>query len=403
MSDLIKIADIDLSGKRVLIREDYNVPIKDGVVEDNTRIRASLITLQQILDANAKIMIMSHLGRPREGTFDDAFSLQPVATCLSELLDKDIPLIKDWLNGINLDKEDIVLCENVRFESGEIENDDDLARKMAKLCDVFVNDAFATAHRSQASTYGVAKYAPVACAGPLLITELKALTKALRDPATPLVAIVGGAKVSTKLTILESLLEKVDQLIVGGGIVNAFLKAAGNNIGNSLHEPDLVNVAKKLMETAKQRGKDIPLPTDVVCAKEFNENAEATTKSISKIDDDDLIMDVGPETSKQFASIIASAGTIVWNGPLGVFDFEQLSNGTHTLAEAIANSNAFSIAGGGDTLSAISKFGVSEKISYISTGGGAFLEFLEGKKLPAVAILEESARAWSAMERAREY
>ncbi len=403
MSDLIKIADIDLSGKRVLIREDYNVPIKDGVVEDNTRIRVSLITLQQILDANAKIMIISHLGRPSEGAFDDAFSLQPVATCLSELLDKDISLIKDWLDGINLDKEDIVLCENVRFETGEIENDDDLARKMAKLCDVYVNDAFATAHRAQASTYGVAKYAPVACAGPLLITELKALTKALRDPATPLVAIVGGAKVSTKLTILESLLEKVDQLIVGGGIANTFLKAAGNNIGNSLHEPDLVNVAKKLMETANQLGKDIPLPTDVICAKEFNENAEAITKSISEIGDDDLIMDVGPETSKQITSIISSAGAIVWNGPLGVFEFEQFSNGSRVLAEAVANSDAFSIAGGGDTLSAISKFGVSENISYISTGGGAFLEFLEGKKLPAVAILEESARAWSAMERAREY
>jgi len=403
MSDLIKIADIDLSGKRVLIREDYNVPIKDGKVEDDTRIRASLTTLQQILDANAKIMIMSHLGRPSEGTFDDAFSLQPVTTCLSELLGEDIPLIKDWLNDTNLNKQNIVLCENVRFENGEKENDDDLARKMAKLCDVYVNDAFATAHRVQASTYGVAKYAPVACAGPLLITELKALTKALRDPVKPLVAIVGGSKVSTKLTMLKSLMEKVDQLIVGGGIANTFLKAAGHNIGNSLFEPGLVDEANKLMEESEHNGKTIPLPIDVVCAKEFDEKAAAITKSITEIEDDDMIMDVGPETSKQIANIISSAGTIVWNGPLGVFEFEQFSNGTHKLAEVIAKNNAFSIAGGGDTLSAISKFGVSENISYISTGGGAFLEFLEGKKLPAVAILEESARAWSAMERAREY
>lgn len=403
MSDLVKIADIDLAGKRVLVREDYNVPIKDGKVVDDTRIQASLLTLQQILDANAKVMIMSHLGRPEEGKFDDSFSLQPVATRLSELLGINVPLVKDWLEGVSFDKDNIVLCENVRFEIGEIDNDDDLARKMARLCDVFVNDAFATAHRAQASTSGVAKYAPVACAGPLLINELKALTKALRDTVKPLVAIVGGSKVSTKLTILTSLSEKIDSLIVGGGIANTFLKAAGYNIGNSLYETDLVGEAGKLIKILEKKGKTIYLPTDVMCAKKFDETAEATTKSLNDIENDDLIMDVGPESSKQIEQLITSAKTIVWNGPLGVFEFNQFSDGTRKLAEAIAKSDAYSIAGGGDTLSAISKFGVSEDISYISTGGGAFLEFLEGKKLPAVAILEESARAWAAMERAREY
>jgi phosphoglycerate kinase len=298
---------------------------------------------------------------------------------------------------------DIVLCENVRFEKGEKANDDDLARKMAALCQVYVNDAFATAHRAQASTHGVAKYVPVACAGPLLITELKALSTVLRDPAKPMLAVVGGSKVSTKLTILESLTEKVDQLIVGGGIANTFLKAAGHNIGNSLYEPDLVDKAKKLMTIMKKRNSEIPLPTDVVCAKKFDENAEATIKNISAVENDDLIMDVGPETAARFSELISKAGTIVWNGPLGVFEFNQFSNGTRALADAIAKSNAYSIAGGGDTLSAIAKFDVAEHISYVSTGGGAFLEFLEGKKLPAVQILEEAARAWAAMERAREY
>jgi phosphoglycerate kinase len=403
MSDLIKITDLDLSGKRVLIREDYNVPIKDGQVEDDTRICATLPTLQQILEAGAKIIILSHLGRPKEGVYDEKFSLAPVAKCLSKLLGKDVPLIKNWIDGIDMGNYDIVLCENVRFEKGEKANDDDLARKMAALCQVYVNDAFATAHRAQASTHGVAKYVPVACAGPLLITELKALSTVLRDPAKPMLAVVGGSKVSTKLTILESLTEKVDQLIVGGGIANTFLKAAGHNIGNSLYEPDLVDKAKKLMTIMKKRNSEIPLPTDVVCAKKFDENAEATIKNISAVENDDLIMDVGPETAARFSGLISKAGTIVWNGPLGVFEFNQFSNGTRALADAIAKSNAYSIAGGGDTLSAIAKFDVAEHISYVSTGGGAFLEFLEGKKLPAVQILEEAARAWAAMERAREY
>jgi phosphoglycerate kinase len=403
MSDLIKITDLDLSGKRVLIREDYNVPIKDGQVEDDTRICATLPTLQQILEAGAKIIILSHLGRPKEGVYDEKFSLAPVAKCLSKLLCKDVPLIKNWIDGIDMGNYDIVLCENVRFEKGEKANDDDLARKMAALCQVYVNDAFATAHRAQASTHGVAKYVPVACAGPLLITELKALSTVLRDPAKPMLAVVGGSKVSTKLTILESLTEKVDQLIVGGGIANTFLKAAGHNIGNSLYEPDLVDKAKKLMTIMKKRNSEIPLPTDVVCAKKFDENAEATIKNISAVENDDLIMDVGPETAARFSELISKAGTIVWNGPLGVFEFNQFSNGTRALADAIAKSNAYSIAGGGDTLSAIAKFDVAEHISYVSTGGGAFLEFLEGKKLPAVQILEEAARAWAAMERAREY
>jgi len=401
--ELIKISDLDLSGKRVLIREDYNVPIKDGRVEDDTRIRASLPAIKQILDAGAKIIIMSHLGRPKEGAYDKKYSLAPVAACLSELLGREIPLIKEWLDGVDLKSNDIVLCENVRFQAGEKANDDDLARRMAALCNVYVNDAFATAHRTQASTYGVAKYAPVACAGPLLIAELKALSRALKKPAKPLIAIVGGSKVSTKLTVLESLSEKVDQLIVGGGIANTFLKAVGHNIGNSLCEHELIDAAKKILKTTKQRGSDIPLPTDVVCAKEFNEKAEATVKMIDEVEDNDLIMDVGPQTAAHIAKLVGQAATIVWNGPLGVFEFDQFSNGTRILAEAIANSNAYSIAGGGDTLSAISRFGITEKISYVSTGGGAFLEFLEGKKLPAVSILEESARAWSAMERAREY
>lgn len=403
MSDLIKIYELDLYDKRVLVREDYNVPIRDGKVEDDTRIRASLPTLNQCLEAGAKIIIISHLGRPREGEYDDRFSLAPVATCLSKLLGKDVPLIKNWINGVELADHDIVLCENVRFEKGEKDNDDELARRMASLCNIYVNDAFATAHRAQASTHGVAKYAPVSCAGPLLIAELKALSEILRAPEQPLLAIVGGAKVSTKLTILESLLKKVNQLIVGGGIANTFLAAAGYNIGNSLYEPDLVGEASRLMSQAKKRGSEIPLPTDVVCAKEYRENAEATVKKLDQISSDDLIMDIGPETAAYFSELVKKAKTIVWNGPLGVFEFEQFGNGTRLLADAIANSNAYSIAGGGDTLSAIAKYNVGKNISYISTGGGAFLEFLEGKKLPAVQILEESARAWAAMERAREF
>lgn len=403
MSELIKITDLDLGGKHVLIREDYNVPLKDGQVEDDTRIRASLPTIQQILDSDAKIMIISHLGRPQEGVYDDNYSLAPVAKCLSGLLGREVPLVKNWINGIDFSGNDIVLCENVRFEKGEKANDDDLARHMAALCQVYVNDAFATSHRAQASTHGVAKYVPVACAGPLLIKELKALSAILRNPAKPLLAVVGGSKVSTKLTILETLSEKVDQLIVGGGIANTFLKAAGFEIGKSLFEADLVDAASKLIKKAQDRGSLIPLPVDVTCGKEFNEQAKASVKKITEVATDDLIMDIGPETAKQYAEFAKQAATIVWNGPLGVFEFPAFADGTRVLAEAIAASEAYSVAGGGDTISAIGKFGVADRISYISTGGGAFLEFLEGKKLPAVQILEESARAWAAMERAREY
>ncbi len=403
MSILVKIADLDLNGKRVLVREDYNVPLKDGEVEDDTRIYASLLTINKLLDAGAKVMIMSHLGRPKEGEPDEAFSLAPVAKCLSSLLDREVPLVKDWLDGIDMENRDLVLCENVRFEVGEKDNEDEISRKMAALCNVYVNDAFATAHRAQASTHGVAKYAPISAAGPLLITELKTLSRALREPARPMVAIIGGSKVSSKLTILASLSEKVDQLIVGGGIANTFLKAAGFNVGQSLCEDDLLEVAKNLMASTKENGAEIPLPVDVVCAKEFSEHADASIKSIDHIEDDDMILDVGPETIAKFTHLLEQAETIVWNGPLGVFEFDRFSAGTRALAESIAISDAFSIAGGGDTLSAISKFGVSNKISYISTGGGAFLEFLEGNKLPAVDILEEAARAWAAMERAREY
>jgi phosphoglycerate kinase len=402
VSILVKIADLDLTDKTVLIREDYNVPIKDGVVTSDKRIRASLPTLNQALEAGARIILVSHLGRPVAGKYDDAFSLAPVAKSLSTYLNIDVPVIKDWTNGIDMTDHQVVLCENVRFEQGETKNDDELARKMAQLCQVYINDAFATAHRAQASTHGVAKYAPVSAAGPLLVSELKALSKALREPAKPVVAIVGGAKVSSKLTILEALSEKVDQLIVGGGIVNTFLKAAGYEIGKSLYEPDLIEVASKLMKQAEESGCQIPLPVDVVCGKEFDEATKAVTKSVKEVEADDMIMDVGPETTKQLNGMIAKANTIVWNGPLGVFEFDQFSQGTQSLAKAIANNNAYSIAGGGDTIAAISKFGVEDKISYISTGGGAFLEFLEGKKLPAIDILEEAARAWEAMERARE-
>lgn len=402
MSILVKIADLDLSGKTVLIREDYNVPIKDGLVTSDTRIRATLPTIQQVLEAGAKIILVSHLGRPVAGEYNEAFSLAPVAKSLSDFLGMDVPVIKDWTNGIDMTDHQVVLCENARFEEGETKNDEELARKMAQLCQVYINDAFATAHRAQASTHGVAKYASISAAGPLLINELKALSKALREPTQPVIAIVGGAKVSSKLTILESLSEKVDQLIVGGGIVNTFLKAAGYEIGKSLYEEDLVEVASKLMKQAEESGCQIPLPIDVICGKEFNETTEAITKPVSEVEADDMIMDVGPETAKQLNTMINKAKTIVWNGPLGVFEFDQFSQGTASLANAIANSDAYSIAGGGDTIAAISKFNVEDKISYISTGGGAFLEFLEGKKLPAIEILEEAARAWAAMERARE-
>ena len=402
MSILVKIADLDLSNKTILIREDYNVPMKNSEIVNDTRITATLSTLKQILEAGSKIIIMSHLGRPEEGRHDETFSLMPIAKSLSDHLGVEVPLIKDWVNGIEMSQHQIVLCENVRFEKGEINNDDELSRKMAKLCQIYINDAFATAHRAQASTHGVAKYASVSAAGPLLINELKALTKALRKPAKPIVAIIGGAKVSTKLTILETLFEKVDKLILGGGIVNTFLKAAGYEIGKSLYEPNLVKIAGKLIEQAEKNSCAIPLPVDVVTGENFDENTIAKTKSINEIEKNDIIMDVGPKTIKQLNEIILKAKTIVWNGPLGVFEFKQFSQGTKNLAKAIATSNAYSIAGGGDTIAAISKFKVEKNISYISTGGGAFLEFLEGKKLPAIAILEEAARAWAAMEKARE-
>ena len=389
---VIKMTELDLSGKRVLIREDLNVPLKNGAVADDTRIRASLPTIRQAMESGARVMLMSHLGRPTEGEYAEEFSLAPVAEHLSGLLGKDVRLVQDYLDGVEVAEGEVVILENVRFNKGEKKNDDELARRYAALCDVFVMDAFGTAHRAQASTHGVAKYAPVACAGPLLAAELDALGKALDNPARPMVAIVGGSKVSTKLTVLESLSKVVDQLIVGGGIANTFIAAAGYNVGKSLYEPDLIDTCKKLSAEAQSRGGEIPVPVDVVCGKEFSETAAAELKKVADVADDDMIFDVGPETSKQFADILKNAGTIVWNGPVGVFEFDQFGEGTKALALAIAESEAFSIAGGGDTLAAVAKYGIADKISYISTGGGAFLEFLEGKKLPAVAILEERAK-----------
>ncbi len=390
---VIKMTDLDLSGKRVLIREDLNVPLKDGAVGDDTRIRASLPTIKHAMEAGAKVMLMSHLGRPTEGEPSDKASLAPVVTHLSKLLGKDVKLIKDYLDGAPaLADGEVVVLENVRFNIGEKENTDELSKKYSALCDVYVMDAFGTAHRAQASTHGVAKFADTACAGPLLAGELEALGKALDNPARPMVAIVGGSKVSTKLTVLESLSKVVDQLIVGGGIANTFIEAAGHNVGKSLCESDLVDTANKLVSDAKSRDGDIPVPVDVVCAKEFSESATAELKNVSDVTDDDMIFDIGPETSKELAEILKNAGTIVWNGPVGVFEFDQFGEGTKAIAMAIAESDAFSIAGGGDTLAAVSKYGIADKVSYISTGGGAFLEFLEGKKLPAVAVLEERAK-----------
>ncbi len=389
---IIKMIDLDLAGKRVLIREDLNVPLKDGKVASDIRIKASLPTIKHAMDAGAKVILMSHLGRPTEGEFEAKFSMAPVAEHLSGLLGKPVKLVKDWLNGVELNDGEVALCENVRFNQGEKKNDDALAKKMAGLCDVYVMDAFGTAHRAQASTHGVAKYAPVACAGPLLAGELEALGKALDNPARPMVAIVGGSKVSTKLTVLESLSKIVDQLIVGGGIANTFIAAAGHKVGKSLYEADLVDEAKRLTAAAKQQGGDIPVPTDIVTGtvSPFEQaDAQATLKAVSEATDADMIFDVGPDTSAKFAEILKSAGTIVWNGPVGVFEYDQFGAGTKALAEAIAESSAFSIAGGGDTLAAVDKYNIADKVSYISTGGGAFLEFLEGKKLPAVAILEE--------------
>ena len=379
--------DLDLSGKRVLIRQDLNVPVKNGEVTSDIRIQASIPTIEKALAAGAAVMVLSHLGRPVEGEYDDASSLKPVADRLAKLLNKPVRLEKDWLNGIDILPGEVVLCENGRFNVGEEKNSDELGKKMADLCDVFVMDAFGTAHRAQASTHSVAKYAPIACAGPLLASELEALGKALETPVKPLVAIVGGSKVSTKLTVLKSLSEKVDQLIVGGGIANTFIAAAGFPVGKSLYEADLIEEAQRLIAAAKKAGSDIPIPVDVVCAKEFSDNAIATIKNVQDVEPDDLILDIGPVTAKQYTEIIKSAGTIVWNGPVGVFEIEQFSHGTQSLAKAIAESTAFSIAGGGDTLAAIDKYNINDQVSYTSTGGGAFLEFLEGKELPAVAVL----------------
>jgi phosphoglycerate kinase len=395
----LRLQDISVRNKRVLVRVDFNVPLKDGVISDDTRVRASLPVIHELVKAGAAVMLMSHLGRPKEGVFDERQSLKPVAGHLGRLLNRTINLQRNWQNGVAVQPGDVVLLENVRFEPGEEANDDGLARRMAQLCDVFVNDAFATAHRAQASTHGVAKYAPVACAGPLMVAEVEALTRALEDPAHPMLAVVGGSKVSTKLTILEQLLKKVDALIVGGGIANTFLVAAGFEIGKSLQEPDLVPAAKRLLAQAEQRGNPVPLPVDVVCAREFSAGAAATIKKVTDVDAGDLIMDVGPETAQRYAAAVAGAATVIWNGPLGVFEWEQFGHGTRVLAEAIAASKAFSLAGGGDTISAIAHYKISDRISYISTGGGAFLEFLEGRKLPAIAILEESARAAAATER----
>ncbi len=386
---ITNMQDLDLSGKRVLIRQDLNVPIKDGKVMSDARIRASLPTIQQAHEAGAMVMLMSHIGRPTEGEFDEAFSLKPVGEHLSMLLDRPVRLQKDWIDGVEGEAGDIILCENVRFNIGEKKDDEALAKKMAALCDVFVMDAFGTAHRAQASTRGVAKFAETACAGPLLSAELDALGKALHEPAQPMLAIVGGAKVSTKLTVLDSMLDKVDQLIVGGGIANTFIAAQGHPVGKSLYEADLIDEAKALLVKAEKNGASIPVPVDVVCGKAFSESAEAVVKWVADVEDDDLILDVGPQTAKQYAEIVKAAGTIVWNGPLGVFEFDQFAEGTKTLAKAIAESSGFSIAGGGDTLAAVDKYEIADKVSYTSTGGGAFLEFLEGKDLPAVTVLQE--------------
>ncbi|MBT8085241.1 MAG: phosphoglycerate kinase [Woeseia sp.] len=387
---MLKMADLDLAGKRVLIREDLNVPLAAGKVSSAARIEAALPTVRAALAEGAKVMLMSHLGRPEEGKPDPAASLAPVAACLSDALGVDVPLVKDWQGGVDVAAGSAVLLENIRFEKGEKACDDELSKRLANLCDIFVMDAFGTAHRAQASTVGVAKFAPVACAGPLLVAELNALAQAIDNPARPFVAIVGGSKVSTKLNVLDTLGGLVDQLIVGGGIANTFIAAAGHPVGKSLHEADMLETARRLAAGGAGRA-SIPLPVDVVVAKEFAATAEAEIKAVENVADDELILDIGPQTAESFAGLLAEAGTIIWNGPVGVFEFDQFGEGTRRLAEAIAASNAFSVAGGGDTLAAIDKYGVTDGISYISTGGGAFLEFVEGKTLPAVAILEERA------------
>jgi len=389
---VIKMTDLALANQRVLIREDLNVPVKDGKITSDARLRAALPTIKLALEAGAKVMVMSHLGRPTEGEYNEEFSLKPVADYLAAALNAPVHLAKDYLDGVDTKAGSLVIFENIRFNVGEKKNDDALAKKLAALCDIFVMDAFGTAHRAQASTHGVAKFAPTACAGPLLSGELEALGKALDNPARPLVAIVGGSKVSTKLTVLESLAKIVDQLVVGGGIANTFIAANGHNVGKSLYEKDLLDEANRLTTQAKANNGDIPVPTDVITGTEFSETAVATLKSVNDVTDEDMIFDIGPDSAKALGEIIKNAGTIVWNGPVGVFEFDQFGSGTEAIAKAIADSSAFSIAGGGDTLAAVDKYNIADKVSYISTGGGAFLEFLEGKKLPAVAILEERAK-----------
>ncbi|MGH8172298.1 MAG: phosphoglycerate kinase [Rhodanobacteraceae bacterium] len=393
---VVRMSDLDLTGRRVLIREDLNVPIDHaaeggGRITSETRILAALPTLKLALDKGAAVMVTSHLGRPKEGQWSQEDSLAPVAKRVGELLGRDVPLIKDWVDGVDVKPGQLVMLENCRMNVGEAKDDEALSKKYAALCDVFVMDAFGTAHRAQASTHGAIRFAKIACGGPLLMAELDALAKALDKPARPLLAIVAGSKVSTKLTLLESLVAKVDQLIVGGGIANTFIAASGHNIGKSLVEMDLLDTARRIIADAKARGADVPIPTDVVVAPEFKADATATVKPVGEVSDGDMILDIGPDTAARYAALIARAGTLVWNGPVGVFEFDAFGHGTETLARAIADSNAFSIAGGGDTLAAIEKYGVSAKVSYISTGGGAFLEFLEGKELPAVAALKARA------------
>lgn len=385
------MADQDLKGRKVLIRQDLNVPVKNGVVTSDKRIQASLPTIRLALEKGASVILMSHLGRPTEGQPETAFSLQPVAEYLSLALNQKVHLVTDWHNGVATDPGEVVLLENIRFNTGEKANDDQLAKKLAALCDVYVMDAFGTAHRAHASTHGVAKFAPVACAGPLLAHELESLAKGLENPDRPMLAIVGGSKVSTKLTVLNSLSEQVDQLIVGGGIANTFIAAAGYPIGKSLAEPDLVSHAKDLIDAAIEAGKEIPIPTDVVVATTFSEDATAIIKDVADVEANEMILDIGPKTAAKYAEMAEQAGTVIWNGPVGVFEFDQFGEGTRTLAHGIANGRGFSMAGGGDTLAAVDKYQITDKLSYISTGGGAFLEFLEGKKLPAVAVLESVA------------
>lgn len=389
---VLKMTALDLKGKRVLIRQDLNVPVKDGVVKSDARIRASIPTIKAALEAGAGVMVMSHLGRPVEGEYDEQFSMAPVAKRLSELLGREVKLVKDYLDGVPLKSGELVLLENVRFIKGEKKDNEDLGRRYAALCDIFVMDAFGTAHRAQATTCAVAKFAPVACAGPLLAAELEALEKAVANPARPLVAIIGGSKVSTKLTILESLLSKVDTLIVGGGIANNFLMDKGLAIGKSLSEPELAGEANKIMHAAASHGVKIPLPVDVIVGERFDSSSPASVKKVNEVAADDMILDIGPETASMYREIILNAATVVWNGPVGAFEIDQFGNGTKAICEAVADSKAFSIVGGGDSLAALEKYGTESKVSYISTGGGAFLEFLEGKVLPAVAVLEERAK-----------